>query len=141
MHGVWRWLCACVLAWTLVTQAAIPEVKVTHFPNMAAQIQYFEDSSVVIWHDAVDGIVYRSADEGKSWAPIKGPEQGQAHLFVLHPYDKTQAYILTRSTQHWRTSNRGETWQSFSTPHPPTTLKAMPLDFHPTHHDLSLIHI
>lgn len=135
MHGVWRWLCACVLAWTLVTQAAIPEVKVTHFPNMAAQIQYFEDSSVVIWHDAVDGIVYRSADEGKSWAPIKGPEQGQAHLFVLHPYDKTQAYILTRSTQHWRTSNRGETWQSFSTPHPPTTLKAMPLDFHPTHHD------
>ncbi|KIM23064.1 hypothetical protein M408DRAFT_78021, partial [Serendipita vermifera MAFF 305830] len=49
--------------------------------------------------------------------------------FVEHPYDNRIAYILTRSTKHYTTRDRGHTWHSFEVPMPPTW-SPHPLSFH-----------
>lgn len=134
MYGAWRCLCACVLLVHIVctgTRAvSTPESHSSFFPNLPSQIRYFRDSPVLLWHDGVEGVVYRSWDEGRSWNAVQGPQPGQAALVILHPHDKNQAYILSRGTEHWRTANRGESWQRFSTPDPPSTMAGSPLDFH-----------
>lgn len=121
----------------LVRAAQSPSVNVSTFPNIPAQIKYFEDSSVVLWHDSIDGIVYRSADEGMTWAPVSGPPMGHAYMLILHPYEPSQAFILSNGNDHWRSVNRGESWQRFSTPDPPSLSGVSPLDFHadPQHKD------
>lgn len=40
-----------------------------------------------------------------------------------------QAFVLTKGKTHYRTTNRGETWQSFDMPMQPALVSA-PLSFH-----------
>ena len=64
--------------------------------------------------DPVTLTVYRSEDEGKSWAPIEGVEE--ALRLIPHPHNNEMAFIIGRYTTHWVTYNRGASWQSFDTP-------------------------
>ena len=41
----------------------------------------------------------------------------------------TQAFVLTESTVHYRTEDRGKTWRQFNVPAPPS-LVMEPLSFH-----------
>ena len=43
--------------------------------------------------------------------------------------DFTQAFVLSESTVHYRTEDRGRTWRQFTAPVPPA-LVAQPLSFH-----------
>lgn len=131
MVGVWHLIVACALLLPIVQlKEVLPSIKTTYFPSIPGQLRYFDASSTVLWHDKVQGLVYSSDDEGKSWSPIKGPAAGDAHFMIMHPYDSRQAYVLSKGLQHWRTSNRGKTWQRFQTPDPPTDRLGSPLDFH-----------
>ncbi|CDS81921.1 related to VPS10 domain-containing receptor SorCS1 precursor [Sporisorium scitamineum] len=122
-------LCTLLLLPSL-TSAAEPGVKVSRFAHLPSKISYFDDSTVVLYHDATAGIVYRSEDEGKSWSPVSGSSAGKAAMLVPHPYDKKQAFILSRETVHWRSIDRGKTWQEFLTPEPPATRAGPPMEFH-----------
>lgn len=42
---------------------------------------------VVLYHDAMQGVVWRSEDEGKSWNFVDGVKKGSAWMLVEHPYD------------------------------------------------------
>ena len=81
--------------------------------------------------------MYLSEDEGKSWKLADGPTKGDAYMLVPHPHDVKQAYILSAQRTHWRTTNRGKTWQQFKTPEPPAVRAGAPLEFHadPKHWD------
>lgn len=122
-------LAAFVLSFVPAVQAArAPAVKLTWFPHLPSRVEYFEDSSSVLWHDSKQGRVYRSSDEGASWDAIPTIPAGQAKLLVLHPYDKTAAYVLGAGTEHWRTADAGVTWKAWNSPVPPD-LSAIPLNF------------
>ncbi|WFD44584.1 vacuolar protein sorting/targeting protein PEP1 [Malassezia psittaci] len=125
-------LYALVVTWsvTCIQAAKSPTVATTEFANIPAKVSYFEDSSVVLWHDAQASTVYRSDNEGKTWAPVKGPAERAARYLIEHPYDTKQAFILSDTKEHWRTRDRGATWQKFLTPEPPAVRAGSPLDFH-----------
>lgn len=110
--------------------AADPGVSVSRFAHLPSKISYFDDSTVALYHDATQGIVFRSEDEGKSWSPVSGSSKGKAAMLVPHPFDKKQAFILSRETTHWRSIDRGKTWQEFLTPEPPATRAGAPMEFH-----------
>ncbi len=79
--------------------AAEPGVSVSRFAHLPSKISYFDDSTVALYHDATQGIVFRSEDEGKSWSPVSGSSRGKAAMLVPHPFDKKQAFILSRETR------------------------------------------
>ncbi|GAA6062486.1 hypothetical protein JCM10212_001859 [Sporobolomyces blumeae] len=97
-----------------------PALSHTLFDNLPSRIMYFEDSPVVLYHDQIGRNVLRSSNEGKKWDHIGGVPKGEALLLIEHPYDNSIAFILTASTTHYRTMNKGESWSSFETPLPPS---------------------
>ncbi|GAA5934219.1 hypothetical protein JCM1841_004702 [Sporobolomyces salmonicolor] len=106
-----------------------PDLTHTLFDNLPSRIMYFDDSPVVLYHDQIGRNVLRSADEGRRWDHINGVPKGEALMLIEHPYDASIAFILTSATTHYRTMNRGETWQSFVTPLAPS-LGSNTLGFH-----------
>ncbi|GAA5827143.1 hypothetical protein JCM3770_007150 [Rhodotorula araucariae] len=106
-----------------------PALSHTLFDNLPARIMYFDDSPVVLYHDQVGRNIWRSSDEGKEWVIIDGVPHGESYMLFEHPYDVSIAFVLTAGTTHYRTMNRGETWQSFVTALAPS-LSANTLSFH-----------
>jgi Sortilin, neurotensin receptor 3, len=97
----------------------------------------------------IEGNVHVSFDEGKSWERADIP-LGQASMVIEHPFDNKyvsnstpfsyasmnprpsssfQAFVLSRGTTHYRTADRGKSWQKFEMSIPPAFV-AMPLSFH-----------
>ena len=131
-------LCVCVLA---RREGPKPTFSAYGFGNLPNNVQYFPDSSVVLWHDSDSGAVFRSADEGKSWTTVK-EVAGSASVLIKHPYLSQHAFVLSDGTKHWRTANRGETWQKFTTRDPPTQRGTPPLLFHGDEkHHSSIIYV
>ena len=40
-----------------------------------------------MYHDIIEGNVYVSQDEGKSWERAEGIQEGKALMFFEHPFD------------------------------------------------------
>jgi len=40
-----------------------------------------------IFHDSMEGNIYVSLDEGKTWNPAEGVPTGEATMFIEHPVD------------------------------------------------------
>jgi hypothetical protein len=85
------------------------------------------DLKVVLMQDPVTLKVLRSPDEGKTWSPVSGPEE--AIRLIPHPHSTDMAFIIGKSTTHWVTYNRGDSWQSFTTPRE-ASLSGDTLNFH-----------
>ncbi|KAI0738712.1 Oligoxyloglucan reducing end-specific cellobiohydrolase [Daedaleopsis nitida] len=122
-----------VLVWTVACWLAVaagqPQHSLTRFDNLPARLFFFDDTPNAIYHDVIKGIVYVSPDEGKTWKGAENVPEGQAAMVIDHPFDNRVAFILSRGTKHWRTLNRGDSWQSFETKIPPA-LVGRPLSFH-----------
>ncbi|KAE9394646.1 VPS10 domain-containing receptor SorCS1 precursor, partial [Gymnopus androsaceus JB14] len=112
-----------------LTVAQSPTHEITSFQSLPARLFFLRDTSTAIYHDVIEGIVYISQDEGKSWGPAAGIPQGEAVMVIEHPFDSAYAFALTMGTTHYRTEDRGKTWRSFDMPVPPA-LVARPLSFH-----------
>ncbi|KIM31675.1 hypothetical protein M408DRAFT_236567 [Serendipita vermifera MAFF 305830] len=65
------------------------------------------------------GDVYISEDEGKNWDIVDGIPREEAVMLIEHPFDNCIAFVLTRSTRHYKTADRGRTWRSFDVPTAP----------------------
>ncbi|KAL6301716.1 hypothetical protein BKA93DRAFT_738184 [Sparassis latifolia] len=125
-----------ILLWTVLSllyllpvYAQQPESSVSYFQNLPARLFFFDDTPSLIYHDIVEGNVYVSQDEGKSWRQAEGLPAGEATMVIEHPFDRNYAFVLTKGTTHYRTQNRGQTWQAFSMPISPA-LVGRPLSFH-----------
>ncbi|KAI0165975.1 vacuolar protein sorting [Xylariaceae sp. FL1272] len=93
-----------------------PTIVVTPFKSALGIPSYFPDSDAVLLQESGSSrAVWRSADGGVKWAKVEGIDHDAAVALVMHEHDPKRAYILTLGKQHWKTHDRGETWQPFLT--------------------------
>lgn len=92
-----------------------PTFVVQQFDHYPQNLNYFDQSEVILFQDISTQNVWRSADGGASWKIIDDVPEGKSYSLVMHEYDKNRAYILTESVTHWRTDDQGKTWKTFFT--------------------------
>ncbi|KAK3335508.1 hypothetical protein B0T19DRAFT_10337 [Cercophora scortea] len=90
-----------------------PAFKTTKFEHRPTGLNYFPDSDVILFQDIYENNVYRSADAGATWDLVDDVPKNGALMLFMHRYDLNRAYILTESSKHYLTSNRGKTWEKF----------------------------
>ncbi|KAH9852157.1 Oligoxyloglucan reducing end-specific cellobiohydrolase [Lenzites betulinus] len=117
------------IAWFLFSASAQPESSITSFEHLPTRLFFFDDSTDAIYHDLEKGVAYVSPDEGKTWSPAAGVPEGKAAMVFEHPFNNRVAFILSRSTTHYKTMDRGRTWQAFEMPLAPAII-GRPLSFH-----------
>lgn len=92
-----------------------PSIHLSNFPFWPYNVQYFDDSDVLLFEDGLDHIVYRSTDAGVSWDKVTAVPAGELLEMTMHPYDNERAYIITDKRSHWMTKDKGEHWEEFYT--------------------------
>jgi photosystem II stability/assembly factor-like uncharacterized protein len=90
-----------------------PAFHVKAFANIPRNLNYFPDSDTVLFQDTDDNNVYISDDHGVKWERVDAVPEGKAWLLRMHDFDANRAYILTEGLTHFRTSDRGKTWDKF----------------------------
>jgi hypothetical protein len=91
-----------------------PKIDIADFKFIPFNLNYFDDSDVLLFEAELDRNVYRSEDAGVTWDLVDGVPQGKLLELTMHPYDHDRAYIITTETTHYRTSDKGKSWQEFS---------------------------
>ncbi|KAL0567823.1 vacuolar protein sorting/targeting protein PEP1 [Marasmius crinis-equi] len=124
-------LCICLSLFSSLSNAQIkePTKQITPFDNLPARLFFFDDSTSAIYFDSMDGIVYVSEDEGRTWSAASGVDKGDAVMVIEHPFDNKFAFILTGGKEHYVTRDRGKSWLKFTVP-VDLSMAARPLSFH-----------
>ncbi|KAK5990777.1 Vacuolar protein sorting/targeting protein 10 [Cladobotryum mycophilum] len=125
----WHILLLSIL-WTLAFAKDEPKVSVTKFNHPPLGLNYFEDSDSVVFHDVEEGNIYRSKDAGANWARVESIPEGKAGLLIMHTFDSKTAFVMTKDKTHYKTENRGESWDKFETPTIPSRFQPEVLVFH-----------
>ena len=90
-----------------------PSVKDTTFDFIPYNLNYFDDSDVLLFEDPLSRNVYRSDNAGETWGVVDAIPKGRLLEISMHPFDKKRAFIITNDKSHWMTKDRGETWKEF----------------------------
>lgn len=90
-----------------------PTFHTKAFENAPRSLNYFPDSDTVLFQDQSANNVYLSSDHGVKWERVDAVPEGKAWMLSMHGFDSNRAYILTEGTTHFRTSDRGKTWEKF----------------------------
>ncbi|KAG2114629.1 uncharacterized protein F5147DRAFT_834477 [Suillus discolor] len=106
-----------------------PEHAISYFDNAPTRLFFFDDTTSVIYHDAIFGEIHVSHDEGKTWKRADDIPPGEAAMFIEHPFNNRVAFVLTNSYTHYRTDNRGKSWRTFNVPEL-LAYVGSPLSFH-----------
>ncbi|KAK8049132.1 hypothetical protein PG994_010862 [Apiospora phragmitis] len=150
--GRWLWrtalsylLAVCLLQLLLASAAEAkdePTIIVTDFDHNPININYFKGSDTVLFQDQHTGSIYRSTDAGAKWTKVEEIGEGKAVALVMHEFEPHRAYVLTTGSTHWRTHDRGETWNTFFTDARLSRVDDRPewLRFHATDPDRILFH-
>jgi photosystem II stability/assembly factor-like uncharacterized protein len=120
---------ASLLITNITAKSDAPLIPYTEFDNQPMNIEYFDDSDVILFQDWVQNAVYRSEDAGEIWSKVEDLPYNDAWSMFMHPYNNKRAYVLTRETTHYKTDDRGKSWQSFFTDSSPSIWEP-PLTFH-----------
>lgn len=123
-------LASALFATPLLAKNEGPDFKVQQFPEFPENLNYFENSEVIIFQHFVSQNVYRSPDAGATWERVEAVPEGEAYMLYMHRYDSERAYILTRGIQHYRTHDRGKTWEMFQTDADVSMFRVDVLHFH-----------
>ncbi|POS74967.1 vacuolar protein sorting/targeting protein PEP1 [Diaporthe helianthi] len=107
-----------------------PNISVRTFPHFPQNLNYFDQSDIVLFQDISDQNVYLSNDGGKTWDRIPDVPEGKATSLVMHPFNKDRAYILTEGNVHYKTLDRGKTWTSFFTDAEMSLFRGEVFNFH-----------
>ncbi|EIM80281.1 Oligoxyloglucan reducing end-specific cellobiohydrolase [Stereum hirsutum FP-91666 SS1] len=113
----------------LQTRAQSVDVSINTFKNLPAKLYFFDDTTVVAYHDIIEGNLWISDNEGKSWERTADIPEGAVTMFFEHPFNNRMGFALTRGKTHYRTDDRGKTWRTLEVPVPPAFM-SRPLSFH-----------
>lgn len=92
-----------------------PNIAVKDFPHYPQNLNYFDQSDIILFQDISDQNIYQSNDGGKTWDRVSDVPEGKAFTLVMHEFSKERAYILTEGVTHYMTLDRGKTWKTFFT--------------------------
>ncbi|KAI1154791.1 hypothetical protein F4825DRAFT_146362 [Nemania diffusa] len=115
------WSALLVLATLLSTASTVyakdePTIKVKQLKSFPNTPNYFPGSNVVLFQEAQSPrTLWRSTDGGATWDEAKGIDHGKSLGLVMHKYDPNRAYVLTLGNVHWKTADKGKTWEKFNT--------------------------
>ncbi|KAB5580459.1 hypothetical protein GE09DRAFT_1198764 [Coniochaeta sp. 2T2.1] len=123
-------LASALFATPLFAKKDSPDFKVHQFPEFPEALSYFENSDVIIFQHFGSNDVYRSPDAGATWERVDAVPEGKAYMLYLHEYDPERAYILTQGIQHYRTHDRGKTWEMFQTDAEVSMFRSDVMQFH-----------
>jgi photosystem II stability/assembly factor-like uncharacterized protein len=128
---------AALLLWAtpLAAKNDRPTFHVKAFDNIPKNLNYFPDSDTVLFQDTDDNNVYRSDDHGEKWARVDAVPEGKAWLLYMHQFDSSRAYILTEGLTHFRTTDRGKTWDKFDSGAEMSMFRGDIMQFHATDPD------
>ncbi|KAG9249664.1 vacuolar sorting protein [Emericellopsis atlantica] len=131
----WRLLllAMAVMLWSAVVAAkGKPDITVTKLEvnHMPENLNYFEDSDVILFQDISEGNIYRSDNAGKKWERVGDIPDGHVAILIMHKYDKETAFAISGSTEHYKTNNRGKTWEKFNSISAPSDWQPELLVFH-----------
>ncbi len=96
----------------------------TKFDFVPYNVNYFDDSDVLMFEDGISHNVYRSENAGETWSIVEGVPTGQLLEMAMHPFDYKRAYIITNENKHWMTGDRGKTWEAFESESPASIFRA-----------------
>ncbi|GAA5814583.1 hypothetical protein MFLAVUS_008082 [Mucor flavus] len=107
---------------TLFNGVLAQSIQKTGFDKIPNKFFYFKDSQVILWLDATSHTLYRSENQGKDWGKVTEIGSDEANFLYEHPFDGDRAYVLGKNKKHWKTTDKGKTWQEFATPVEPATV-------------------
>ncbi|KAM7222639.1 hypothetical protein V8F06_002133 [Rhypophila decipiens] len=123
-------LASVLWATPLLAKKEHPNIEVTAFDQQPRNLNYFQDSDVVLFQDISENNVYRSDDGGVKWKQVDDVKDGAAWFLFMHEFDSERAYIITQGTKHYRTHDRGKSWTVFETKAEMSMYRADILQFH-----------
>ncbi|KAI0966975.1 hypothetical protein F4678DRAFT_447885 [Xylaria arbuscula] len=115
------WTALFVLALILSTASTVyakdePDITVNEFNSLPNVPSYFPSSNVVMLREVEKPhTIWRSPDGGVSWHKAEGIDHDKTVALIMHKYDPDRAYVLTEGNIHWKTADKGETWDEFYT--------------------------
>ncbi|KAH7022900.1 vacuolar protein sorting/targeting protein 10 [Ilyonectria destructans] len=126
----WRLLLLSLFWTTVVAKEDKPGITVNALEHPPININYFEDSDVIIFHDVEERNIYRSADAGVKWDTVENVPHGAAALLVMHPFEPKTAFVLTTDSKHYMTTDQGKSWSEFKSGSLPSVFQPEILVFH-----------
>jgi Sortilin, neurotensin receptor 3, len=127
----WRsFTIAALLISSTTAEDKAPKIVSQRFDNPPINVQYFEDSDVVLFQDWKENVIWRTENAGLDWKKVSDIPLEKAWTMFMHPFDHQRAYVLTKGVIHYQTRDKGETWQKFQTDVQPSSWRAMPMAFH-----------
>lgn len=135
--AAWQLVCLLLIS-TLIAPSvsAAPEDEVayvyrTEFEHPPTQIEYFEDSTVVLMLVREAGILRISKNGGEKWDFAEEPNEDKNIVgLFMNPNDKDSAVAIGSNNRHFATFDRAETWVSFKTENELNVLRPNPISFH-----------
>ncbi|KAK7442773.1 vacuolar protein sorting/targeting protein PEP1 [Stygiomarasmius scandens] len=121
------------LSLQLVAARKKPSHTLSFFQKTPERLFFFENTTNAIYLESTESTFsktnfYISHDRGGTWELANWDLSNTVAMFVEHPFDARQAFLLTGSTTHHRTEDGGNTWQTFETPSR-TKFSPKPLSF------------
>ncbi|KAG5439798.1 hypothetical protein PCANB_000080 [Pneumocystis canis] len=102
-------------SWFSISWTKNYHITITPFKHEFSSYFYFDNSTVILYHDTIDKVIWRSDDEGVSWTKIRNIPEKEVKLLVPHPFSNKMAFILGENTKHFYTVDQGMTWKKFTT--------------------------
>ncbi|KAI1160548.1 hypothetical protein F5B18DRAFT_503170 [Nemania serpens] len=115
------WSTLLLLATLLSTASTVhakdePTIVVKQLKSPPNNPNYFPGSNVVLFQETESPrTLWRSTDGGATWDQAEGIDHKKSFALVMHKYDRSRAYVLTLGNVHWKTADRGKTWEKFYT--------------------------
>ncbi|KAM5355941.1 hypothetical protein ACJ41O_002587 [Fusarium nematophilum] len=126
----WRALLLSLLWTAALAKQDQPSITSEAIEHPPLNLNYFEDSDVIVFQDIEERNIYRSENAGVKWDRVSGIPDGAAAFLYLHPFEPQTAFVLSKDRKHYKTEDLGKSWTEFDSGTMPSAFQPDILVFH-----------